>query len=379
MNIPLRGAVFGHSGHGDYGHGHDQSLHLHPQVEMVGVADPLLDRAKDVAQRVGGRPYEDYKQLLSEEKPDLVCIAQREVDHHAAQIETCILSGVKGILCEKPMVASLAQADRLLQLCTDAGAHIVVAHRKASGYELHARAMVSRGEIGEIRELRGRGKGDHRAGGQDLAVLGPHILDSMRWLVGANPLWAVGQVSCQGRPATVADAFPGDEGVGLTAGDRLTGLFMFPGGIPATFTSYAVETDGQSNSDWFGYEVYGTKGALSVRNSPGGLLYFCAHGMAVPGSHCSWERIDLPSWENDEEGQPRSDLSKMLQSNRIMVDELVAAVTEGQPVRKACTGSDARWSLEMSMAIHESHLQEGIVSLPLKQRQNPYAARLSVE
>ena len=378
MKFPLRGAVFGHSGQGDYGHGHDLSLKLHPQVEMVGVADPILDQARAVAQRVGGKPYADYNELLSQEKPDLVCIAQREVDHHAVQIEACVLSGVKGILCEKPLVATLAEADRVLQLCTDADTHIVVAHRKASGYELHAREMVRKGEIGEIREIRGRGKGDHRAGGQDLAVLGPHIMDSMRWFVGADPLWAVGQVSSQGRPVTVADAFEGKEGVGLTAGDRLSGLFMFPGGIPATFTSYSVEADGLNHSDWFGFELYGTKGALSIRNSPGGLLYYCPHGMAVPGSHSIWERIHIPSWEEDEEGLPRSSHSKMLQSNRIMVNELVAAVTDGQPITNACTGQDARWSLEMSMAIHESHLSENRISLPLKQRRNPYEARLSV-
>ncbi len=375
MNQPLRAAVLGHTGHGDYGHGHDLSLQLHPGVEMVGVAD--LDRAgaEKLVQRIGGRPYTDYLQLLVAEKPDLVCIAQREVDLHAEQIETCVRHGVQGILCEKPLVATLAAADRVLQLCEAAGVHLVVAHRKASGYELHALDMVRRGVIGEIRELRGRGKGDHRAGGQDLAVLGPHILDSMRWFVGADPLWAIGQVSRQGEPVTAADAFAGQEGIGWTAGDRLTGLFMFPGGIPATFTSYAVEAEGHDHSDWFGFEVYGTKGALSIRSSPGGILYHCPHGMAVPGSHCPWQRIQLPGWDEDKDGRPRSGQAKMLQSNRIMVDELVAAVAQGKPIVRACTGQDARWSLEMSMAIHESHLIGNRVTLPLQQRQNPYAVR----
>lgn len=375
MHKSLRAAVFGHTGQGDYGHGHDLSLQLHPQVEMVGVADPDLAGAQAVARRVGGQPYADYERLLATEKPDLVCIAQRAVDFHAEQIEACARHGVKGILCEKPLVATLAEADRVLQRCAEAGTHVVVAHRKASGYELHALDMVRRGAIGEIRELRGRGKGDHRAGGQDLAVLGPHIMDSMRWFVGADPLWAVGQVTRQSRPVTAAAAFAGHEGIGWTAGDRLTGLFMFPDGIPATFTSYAVEAQGHDHADWFGFEVYGTQGALSIRNSPGGVLYYCPHGMAVPGTHCTWERIRLPAWEVDAAGQPRSDRAKMLQSNRIMVEELVAAVAEGKPVTRACTGQDARWALEMSMAIHESHLQGTRVTLPLQQRRNPYAVR----
>ena len=379
MDQPLRAAVFGHTGHGDYGHGHDLSLFLHPRVEMVAVADPVLAGAEAVAGRVGGRPYADYNQLLATERPDLVCIAQREVDHHLAQIEACTNNGVSGILCEKPLVTTLADADRVMKLCADSGTYLVVAHRKASGYEDHARELVRDGVIGEIRELRGRGKGDHRVGGQDLAVLGPHILDSMRWFVGADPLWAVGQVSWQGKPVTESDVFVGQEGVGQIAGDRVTGLFMFPGGIPATFTSYAVDAEGHNHSDWFGFEVFGTKGALSIRNSPSGVLYYCRHGMAVPGTHCEWERINLPSWEVDEKGQQRSGHAKMLLSNRIMVDELVAAVAEGKPITKACTGQDALWSLEMSMAIHESHLVGNRVDLPLQQRQNPYEARVAVD
>ena len=346
---------------------------------MVAVADPVLAGAEAVAGRVGGRPYADYNQLLVTERPDLVCIAQREVDHHLAQIEACTNNGVSGILCEKPLVTTLADADRVMKLCADSGTYLVVAHRKASGYEDHARELVRDGVIGEIRELRGRGKGDHRAGGQDLAVLGPHILDSMRWFVGADPLWAVGQVSWQGKPVTESDVFVGQEGVGQIAGDRVTGLFMFPGGIPATFTSYAVDAEGHNHSDWFGFEVFGTKGALSIRNSPSGVLYYCRHGMAVPGTHCEWERINLPSWEVDEKGQQRSGHAKMLLSNRIMVDELVAAVAEGKPITKACTGPDALWSLEMSMAIHESHLVGNRVDLPLQQRQNPYEARVAVD
>ncbi len=379
MDQPLRAAVFGHTGYGDYGHGHDLSLFLHPRVEMVAVADPILAGAEAVAGRVGGRPYADYNQLLATERPDLVCIAQREVDHHLAQIEACTNNGVRGILCEKPLVTTLADADRVMKLCADSGTYLVVAHRKASGYEDHARELVRDGVIGEIRELRGRGKGDHRAGGQDLAVLGPHILDSMRWFVGADPLWAVGQVSWQGKPVTESDVFVGQEGVGQIAGDRVTGLFMFPGGIPATFTSYAVDAEGHNHSDWFGFEVFGTKGALSIRNSPSGVLYYCRHGMAVPGTHCEWERINLPSWEVDEKGQQRSGHAKMLLSNRIMADELVAAVAEGKPITKACTGQDALWSLEMSMAIHESHLVGNRVDLPLQQRQNPYEARVAVD
>lgn len=374
MGTQLAAAVLGHTGQGDYGHGHDVSLGLHPDVQIVAVADPdPAGRARAMRHTGAARGYADYRVLLEQEQPDLVCVASRHVTEHAAQIVACTRHGVKGVLCEKPMAVSLLEADQVLAACDAAGTHLVVAHRRASAYEIHACRMVREGQIGTIVEMRGRGKGDHRAGGEDLAVLGIHILDSMRWFAGSDPLWATGHVVQEGRPVTRDDSRPGNEGIGPIAGDSLIGLFMFAGGLPATFTSYAVETrPGDSHSDWFGFEVYGTRGALSIRNSPGGLLYHCPHGMCVPDEHRAWQRIRLPAWEQNHRGRPRTDWEKMLRSNRIMVDELVRAVQDDRPIVQASTGHDARWALEMIMAVHDSHLQGQRVDLPLARRHNPY-------
>lgn len=375
MREQFKAAVLGHTGRGDYGHGHDLSLGLHPDVRITAVADPDAAGRQQALGRTGAqRGYADYRELLAQETPDLVSLASRHVTGRADQIVACAEHGVQGILCEKPMVASLAEADRALAACAAAGTQVVVAQRRASGYEIHAHALMRQGRIGQIVEMRGRGKGDHRAGGEDLAVLGTHILDSMRWFAGTDPLWAVGHVVQDGRPVERTDKREGNEGIGAIAGDALVGLFLFAGGIPATFTSYAVAANGDPgrHSDWFGYEVYGTEGAFSIRSSPGGLLYYYPHGMCMPNEEVAWERIRLPDWETHPTGRPYTGTEKMLRSNRIMVDELVAAVREGQAITRACTGHDARWSLEMVMAIHASHLQDQKVVLPLATRHNPY-------
>ncbi len=371
----FKAAVVGHTGQGDYGHGHDLSLGLHPDVQITAVADPDAAGRQQALRRTGAQHgYADYRELLVQEAPDLVSLASRHVTGRADQIVACARHGVQGILCEKPMVASLAEADRVLTACAEAGTQIVVAQRRASGYEIHAHELMRQGHIGRIVEMRGRGKGDHRAGGEDLAVLGTHILDSMRWFAGTDPLWAVGHVVQDGCPVQRADQREGNEGIGAIAGNALTGLFMFAGGVPVTFTSYAVEANGKPglHADWFGYEVYGTKGVFSIRSSPGGLLYHYPHGMCVPNEETGWERIRLPDWETHVTGRPHTETEKMFLSNRIMVDELVAAVREGQAITRACTGHDALWSLEMVMAIHTSHLQDRKVTLPLTDRHNPY-------
>ena len=46
--------------------------------------------------------------------------------------------------------------------------------------------MIREGVLGDIVELRGRGKEDRRGGGEDLMVLGTHIMDLMR-MCGGEP------------------------------------------------------------------------------------------------------------------------------------------------------------------------------------------------
>jgi predicted dehydrogenase len=60
--------------------------------------------------------YDDYGRMLSQAQPDIVCVATRQT-MHADQIEEAVAAGVRGILCDKPLATSPAEADRLLNAC----------------------------------------------------------------------------------------------------------------------------------------------------------------------------------------------------------------------------------------------------------------------
>jgi len=49
----------------------------------------------------------------------------------------------------------------------------------------YVQQVIDNGKLGDILELRGRGKEDHR-GGEDLMVIGTHIMDLMRFFAGAE-------------------------------------------------------------------------------------------------------------------------------------------------------------------------------------------------
>jgi predicted dehydrogenase len=229
---------------------------------------------------------------------------------------------------------------------------------------------VEQGAIGQIQVMRGHGKADHRAGAMDLMVLGTHVLDSMRFFAGSDVAWAHGHVTQDGREVTAQDIREGEQGVGLLAGNGVAAYYVFKNGVTAHYESYRGDRAG---SRWFGLEIYGTKGIISLRNSPGGEMYLYPYGLWIPGeADGKWERILLEEWEKRPDGQIRSDQERMHLSNQMIVKELIQAIEEDREVIACSSGQDARAALEMIMAVHESQRVRGRVQFPLQNRENPY-------
>ena len=67
-----------------------------------------------------------------------------------------------------------------------------------SGYMIGVvQGDVLSGAIGQLMELRGRGKEDRRGGGEDLWVLGTHVMDLIRTF-GGQPGWCYASVQQDG-------------------------------------------------------------------------------------------------------------------------------------------------------------------------------------
>ena len=94
-----------------------------PEVQVVGVFDFGAETRAEFAacwRDVWGEvtTYDDYGRMLSGIRPDLLCIATRQT-MHADQIELAVQSGVRGILCDKPLATSLEELDRISAACQD--------------------------------------------------------------------------------------------------------------------------------------------------------------------------------------------------------------------------------------------------------------------
>ena len=375
----LRAGIIGDTGRGNYGHGLDTAYAGIQGVEVVAVADPDPVGRRDAARRAGAlREYADYRDMLDSESVDLVNVCPRWIGKHAEMVIAAAESGAKGVMCEKPFAPTLAQADAMLEACSRNGVRMAVAHRRANAYELHGKKLIESGAIGEVKSVRSRGKEDHRSGAMDLMVLGTHMMDSMRFMAGADVAWGSGRVTQDGRDVTAEDIHEGDEEVGLIAGNGVDAFFSFENGIAGYFESHPGRDQPDLGSRSFGFEVHGTGGIISLRSSPDGEMYLYPHSRWIPGeADGTWERIYLDEWEVGPGGATRTSEERMHLSNTLIATELIQAVREDREVANVSSGRDARAALEMISAVHESHRIQARVDLPLRNRENPYSTWLS--
>ena len=286
-----RAAVVGHTGRGNYGHGLDLAFAGLPGVEVVAVADPdAAGRAGAQARTGAPRGYAAYGELLEREAPDLLAVGPRQPDQREAMLLAAIRAGVKAIYTEKPFARTLEEADRILAEAEARGVRIAVAHQNRAfpGPRL-ARRLVAEGRIGRLRALKAYGKQDRRGGGQDLMVLGTHMLDLMRFFSG-DARWCHARVVDGGAEATPGAVREGEEAVGPVAGDDIWAGYGFDGGVSGSYES-ARAADGGSGSDYFRLELCGTGGTISIWSSATAPLYYCPRSFALPNHPEEWEAI----------------------------------------------------------------------------------------
>jgi predicted dehydrogenase len=363
MARTYRGAVIGRTGKGNYGHGLDVVWKALDNVEVVAVADEDDKGRAAAAQRLGARSaYADYRQMLDKERPQIVSVADRWLDGHRDMVVACARAGAS-VFLEKPMARTLAEADDMVTACEMHHVKLAIAHQTRYSPRLaRARELIAGGLLGDLLELRARGKEDARGGGEDLMVLGTHLMDLMRFLAG-DPRWCFARVTQNGKPVTKANVRPGGEGMGPVAGDRVAAVYGFEHGVQGSFASHRA---GAGAGARFGLHLYGSKGVLQLTTGNLPPVYFLDDPSWMPGkSKKAWQEVTSAGVGKPE---PLAD-GGLGQGNVWIAKDLIAAIEED---RQPLGGMyDGRAALEMILAVYESHRRNGPVDLPLTNRQHP--------
>jgi len=118
---PIRVGVIGV---GNMGQHHTRVLSRLKDVELVGISDVNVERGLDTAGKYRVRFFEDYQDLLTH--VDAVCVAVPTRLHHAVGMN-CLQMGVH-ILIEKPIAASIAEAESLVNAAAASNCILQVGH-----------------------------------------------------------------------------------------------------------------------------------------------------------------------------------------------------------------------------------------------------------
>ncbi len=225
-----------------------------PRIGVVAATDLDRRRAEQLATRWGiGSPCSDAGELLGRDDVDAVAILTPTSSH--AELATAALEAGKHVLVEKPLALTMDECDGLVRTAAASDRTVMV------GFNLRwhplirrARAMVRRGDLGEIRAIRsvytharpGEGAPDwHRKldlGGGVSFNEGVHHYDLWRFLLDAE----VRRVSAFSAPSEHFEDETCVTTAELSGGTLATGVFSF-----TTAPNSEVE-------------VYGTRGRLVV-------------------------------------------------------------------------------------------------------------------
>lgn len=216
---PVRVGVIGV---GNMGQHHTRVLSLLKDVELVGVSDVNVERGLDTASKYRIRFFEDYHDLLNH--VDAVCIAVPTRLHHLVGM-TCLQAGVH-VLIEKPIAASIAEAESLVNAAAKSNCVLQVGHIERFNPVFQELSKVLKTE--ELLALEAHRMSPHSNRANDVSVvldLMIHDIDLLLELAGAS----VVKLTASGSRASDSGYL-----------DYVTATLGFANGIVATLTSSKV-------------------------------------------------------------------------------------------------------------------------------------------
>lgn len=361
MAAKYRVGVIGHTGRGNYGHGIDTVWASVEGCEVIAVADAdEKGRAAAAARLKAPQAYADYRQMLDEAKPNVVAVGPRWLDQHRDMVVAAAERGCH-IYMEKPFCRTPAEADQMIAACEKHDVKLAIAHQTRYSPKLQViRDLIEDGKLGTLLELRGRGKEDHRGGGEDLWVLGSHIMNLIHHF-GGDPEWCFAQIEEAGKPIGKEHVKPGNEGIGSLAGDTVNAMYGLSGGAVAYFGSKRKADGGR-----FGLQICGTKGIVEILTGSLPSVQFLADPAWSPGrSGAKWVSVSSAGVGVPE---PQKD-GGLGAGNILAVKDLLSAIEQDR--QPECNLYEARTTIEMICAPFESARVGGPVRLPLATRGNP--------
>jgi myo-inositol 2-dehydrogenase/D-chiro-inositol 1-dehydrogenase len=173
---------------------HAAAFAMVPDAEVVAVASPTPGKAKAFADQRGiPNAFEDYREVLAIDEIDMVTLGIPNYLHAQAAIDAAAAG--KHVVCEKPLCRTLAEADRMIAACQDAGVLLMYAEELCFAPKyVRAKQLVDEGALGKAFLVKQSEEhfGPHmpwfwdveKSGGGVLLDMGCHSVEFARWVFG---------------------------------------------------------------------------------------------------------------------------------------------------------------------------------------------------
>ena len=294
------GAQFDAGRQDDYVLSHANACRRHHGTELVAGVDVDADKRSAFTTAWDRPAYGSISESAQDHDVDLACISTPAETHESVVMEATD-SGVRGILCEKPLAPEEASAGRIVDRCDSEDVRLAVNYiRRFTPGVRDVRDFIADGKLGTIdRALFTYSK--------DLLENGSHMVDLARW-------W-FGDVEAITR---VGEGVPVDAVLQCERADcRIVGIGT---------TAYSMTRA----------DIYGDAGAIRLTDNGNVAIYADVTDDPVyPG----FDRLSERSRET----------TGIYRATLFAVDDLLTAIRTGDPV--ACPGADALETLQVCEAM----------------------------
>ncbi|HVY72231.1 MAG TPA: Gfo/Idh/MocA family oxidoreductase [Verrucomicrobiae bacterium] len=355
---PVRTALVGC---GKVGGLHAAALSSLPESTLAAVCDASLDRAASFAAKYGGKAFGDVQTAIRETGAEAVFICTP----HPLHAEPAILAAEAGahVMIEKPMAASLADCDAMLQAARKSGVLLsVMSQRRFYEPVQRMKAAIQAGKIGQpilgVFQMYSwrdqayyesdpwRGKWATEGGGV-LVNQSPHQLDLLRWFMGD-----IEEIS--GRWANLNHPY-------IEVDDTAVAIIKFRnGGLGSIVTSLS-----QKPGIYTKVHVHGSNGAsIGVETDRGATFIAGVSKIAEPPLNDLWtipgEEHLLAEFQQADRARFQT-VDPIAYYHALQIQDFLQAIRAGrQPL---VTGEDGRAVVEMFSAIYESTKNRNTVAL----------------
>lgn len=285
-------------GSGFMGSAHIEALRRIGGVDIVAIASDDEPRARELANQFNiSHVFQDWKKLI--ENKNIQAVHNCTPNHLHFEInQACILAG-KHIISEKPLTISAIESQQLLDLLKkNPVVNAINFNYRMYPLIQHAKACVSKGELGDIFHVHGHYLQDWlfyqtdynwrletalSGSSRAIADIGSHWCDLIQFITGLKIKRVFADLTTihetRHKPKTAVETFKGKEQLAASEYDNVeiktedvgSVLFHFENGAKGVFNVSQVSA-GRKNQLWF--EIDGSKKAISWNQEEPNQLWF---------------------------------------------------------------------------------------------------------